>query len=356
VKVVVTGASGNIGTALLSRLPADIEVVGMTRREPPLDEPYRQAQWVSLDLAASDAVDRLTETMTGADAVVHLAWEFQPSRRREHLQQVGVGGTSSVIDAVRRSGVPHLVHMSSVGVYSPAPGRRVREDWPTAGIDTLPYSRHKADAERELDALEHEAAQRRSDLVVTRLRPGFVLQRSAGSALARYGLPAWVPRRLLPLLVVLPLDRSLVIPVVHSDDVADATIRVLRQRSSGAFNLMAEPPISRDVLAEVLGAWPVHVPAPVLHAVLAATWRMRLQPLDPGWFDLVMTVPLLDASRARQQLGWDHRHDPRSALAEALAGIADSAGTSSPVLEPRSLLDEARRLVRRGPRSQRTLT
>jgi UDP-glucose 4-epimerase len=309
VRVVVTGASGNIGTALLDRLPDDVHVVGVARREPPRNGPYRRAHWVSLDLAAPDAAERLTEVMTGADAVVHLAWEFQPSRRRDQLRQVGVGGTSAVIDAIKSSGVPHMVHMSSVGAYSPAPGRRVREDWPTGGIDTLPYSRHKVSAERELDTFEHESAQRGSDVVVTRLRPGFVLQRSAGSALARYGLPAWLPRRLLPLVVVLPLDRSLVIPVVHSDDVADAIVRALEQRSAGAFNLMAEPPVSRDVLAEVLDAWAVHVPAPLLHAVLTATWRMHLQPLEPGWFDLAMTVPLLDTSRARQELGWQPRLD-----------------------------------------------
>jgi UDP-glucose 4-epimerase len=356
VRVVVTGASGNIGTALLNRLPADVDVVGVARREPPAEQPYRQAQWVSLDLAAPDAAERLAETVSGADAVVHLAWEFQPSHRRDQLQQVGVGGTSAVVDAVRSSGVPHLVHMSSVGAYSPAPGRWVGEGWPTGGIETLPYSRHKVSAERELDAFELESAQRGSDVVVTRLRPGFVLQRSAGSGLARYGVPAWLPRRLLPLVVVLPLDRSLVIPVVHSDDVADAAVRALEQRSAGAFNLMAEPPISRDVLAEVLGAWAVHLPAPLLHAALTVSWRLHLQPLEPGWFDLAMTVPLLDTSRARHVLGWQPRHDARSALAEALSGIADSAGTSSPVLEPRSLLDRARRLVRRGPRSERTLT
>jgi UDP-glucose 4-epimerase len=356
VRVVVTGASGNLGTAVLNRLPGDVQVAGVARREPPPNEPYRRADWVSLDLAAPDAAERLTEAVAGADAVVHLAWEFQPSHRREQLQRVGVGGTRAVIEAVRRGGVPHLVHMSSVGAYSPAPGHRVREDWPTRGIETLPYSQHKVTAERELDAFEHESEQRGSDVVVTRLRPGFVLQRSAGSALARYGLPAWLPGRLLRLVMVLPLDRSMVIPVVHSEDVADAIVRVLEQRPAGAFNLMAEPPVSRDVLAEVLGARAVHVPAPLLHAALTLMWRLRLQPLEPGWFDLGMTVPLLDVSRARQDLGWEPRHDARSALADALAGIAGSAGTASPVLEPRSVLNEARRPARRGPSSHRTLT
>ena len=87
---------------------------------------------------------------------------------------------------------PHLVHMSSVGAYSPkrddAP---VDETWPTDGVPTSTYSRHKAAAERLLDELEVDAP----DVTVTRLRPGIIGQRGAGSALLRYGLPGHRPGR-----------------------------------------------------------------------------------------------------------------------------------------------------------------
>jgi nucleoside-diphosphate-sugar epimerase len=355
VRLVVTGATGNIGTALLRRLPDDVDVVGLARRQPPATEPYARASWVALDLAAPAAAEQLAEVLAGADAVVHLAWEFQPSHRRDQLEQAGVGGSRAVIEAVCRAGVPHLVHMSSVGAYSPAPGRRVDEWWPTEGISTLPYSVHKVAVERALDALEAENGEHRGDLVVTRLRPGFVLQRAAGSALARYGAPAWLPAALLRAALVLPLDRSLTFPVVHSEDVADAVVQVLRRRAGGAFNLAAEPPITRDLVAQALKARPVHVPAPVLHAALATSWRLHLQPLEPGWLDLGMSVPLLDTSRARAELDWHPRYDARSTVAEALAGIAAGAGTGSPVLRPRSVVGELRRLGRRGPVSQRTL-
>jgi len=143
-----------------------------------------------VDLAAPEAVRQLADVARGADAVVHLAWAFRPSHRPDRLQAVGVGGSRAVVAAVRRAGVRHLVHMSPVGAYSPAPGRRVGEGWPTQGIPTLPYSRHEVAVERALDELESDAtADGQPPAVVTRLRPGIVLQRSAGSALARYGLP-----------------------------------------------------------------------------------------------------------------------------------------------------------------------
>jgi nucleoside-diphosphate-sugar epimerase len=190
---------------------------------------------------------------------------------------------------------------------------------------------------------------------VTRLRPGFVMQRGAGSAFARYGVPAWLPTRLLRLVLLLPLDRRLQFPVVHSDDVADAVVRVLERQPGGAFNLAAEPPITRDTIAEVLGARAVHVPASVLHAVLMASWRLHLQPLEPGWLDLGMSVPLMDTARAHREIGWEPEHDAVATLAQALAGIADSAGTASPVLRPRSVPAELRTLLQQGPASMRRM-
>jgi len=55
-RVVITGASGNLGTALLRRLRADgHELVGVSRRRPPPDvEPYAGVRWYPLDLGTAD--------------------------------------------------------------------------------------------------------------------------------------------------------------------------------------------------------------------------------------------------------------------------------------------------------------
>jgi UDP-glucose 4-epimerase len=147
-----------------------------------------------------------------------------------------------------------------------------------------------------------------------------------------------------------------VVPLVHTDDVADAVARVLDRRATGPFNLAADPPVTRDMIAEVLGAWPVHVPKLALRTAAWAAWQARLQPLDPGWIDLAFAVPLLDTTRARRELGWAPSVDARSALAEVLGGMADRAATSSPALRPRSVAAELAALVRRGPAAHRRHT
>ncbi|MEO9323978.1 NAD-dependent epimerase/dehydratase family protein [Nocardioides sp. C4-1] len=350
-RIVVTGATGNVGTAVVRRLAGEHELVGVVRRPPAEPSgPSASVQWVEADLADDRSVARLEAAFSGADAVVHLVWGFQPSHRPELLEAIGVGGTSRVLRAVVAAGVPHLVHMSSVGAYSPRRDRRpVQEDFPTDGIPGSPYSRHKAAAERMLDRFEVE----RPETAVTRLRPGIIGQRAAGSALLRYGLPAVVPAGAVRLLPVLPIDRSTTIPMVHADDVATAVERVLQVVPGGAFNLVADPHLTVEHLAEVLGARHVHVPMAAVRAAVSASWHARVQPLDPGWIDLAAAVPLIDRGRAERELGWTPAVDAVSTLREVVDGMADRASRPTPALRPRTAVDLARRLVRSGPVSRR---
>ena len=349
-RIAVTGATGNLGSALLRRLADEHTIVGLARRLPEPGFGGEQTTWVAVDLTEDGSVPALREAFAGADAVVHLAWGFQPSHDLGYLEELGVGGTRRVLEAVTAAGVPHLVHLSSMGAYAPkeddAP---VDESWPTTGVPTSPYSRHKAAAERLLD--DHEASG--ATTLVTRIRPGIVGQRSAGSALLRYGVPGWVPAKALDLLWVLPLDRNLRVPVVHADDVAAAIEQVLVRRLGGAFNLAAEPPVTTERIAEAFGARPLHVPSPLVRAAVATSWRLHLQQVDPGWLDLAFSLPLLDCGRAARELDWTPAKDAVAVLQEVVEGMRDTASDASPVLRLRTPLRQALTALRRGPLSER---
>lgn len=145
-RIVITGATGNVGTALLRSLTrhTDHELVGLARRVP--QGPARdQVSWVSADLTDPGCRTLLDVTFDRADAVVHLAWGFQPSHDRDYLAELGVAGTRRVLAAVAARGVPHLIHMSSIGAYSPKrDDQPVDESYPTHGVPSSPYSQHKA--------------------------------------------------------------------------------------------------------------------------------------------------------------------------------------------------------------------
>lgn len=320
-RVVVVGATGNIGTSLLDRLagePAVTEVLGLARRVP-------AQSWPKTSFATADVGrDDLAPHLAGADVVVHVAWIFQPTHRPTVTWSVNVGGTIRVLDAVVRQRVPALVVASSVGAYSPADGREVDERWPTDGLPTAAYAREKAYVERLLDVLES----RQPSLRVVRLRPGFVLQRRAATEQRRLFAGPFLPVRLLRpgFLPVLPYPAGLRLQALHADDAAAAFALAVVRPVRGAFNVAAEPVIDGAALAGVLDARPLPVPAPLVRAVLAGAWHCRAIPVEPALLDLALHLPTMRTDRARDELGWVPRVPATAAVAETLAGMAAGAG------------------------------
>jgi nucleoside-diphosphate-sugar epimerase len=332
-RVVVVGATGNVGTSLVRSLAEDDavdEIVGVARRLPAMQVP--KTTWVAADIERSD----LVSTFGGADCVVHLAWRIQPSHEVSALRETNVAGSARVFRAVAEARVPALVYASSVGAYSPGPREgRVDETWPTAGTPTSFYARHKAEVERQLDGFEAE----HPDVRVVRLRPALIFKRESAEEQRRYFLGRLFPRMLalkdaIPVVPDLP---GLRFQAVHADDVADAYRRaILNEAARGAYNVAAEPILNAPVLAQALEARTVSLPVGVARAAMAVTWRLHLQPTPPGWLDMGLSVPMMDVTRVRSELGWEARHASLAAVLELLAGIHEGAGAPTPALRPPS--------------------
>ena len=330
-RVAVIGATGNVGTSLLAALADDPEVesvLGIARRRPGLE--VAKTDWAEADVTSSDLVPLLR----GADCVVHLAWLIQPSRDRGHVKGVNVDGSRRVFRAVADAGVPSLVYASSVGAYSPGPkSRRVDESWPTGGIRSNYYSRDKAEVERLLDRFEVEHPSVR----IVRLRPGLIFKREAAEGVRRLFAGPFLATRLLrrAFVPLFPDVERLRFQAVHSLDVGEAYRLAVRSDVRGAFNVAADPVLDPPTLARALRARLVPVPQRALRAAAGLTWRARLQPTPPSWLDLALGVPLLDVTRAREELGWKPRFDALEATAELLEGMREGAGLDTPPLSPR---------------------
>ncbi|MBA3718175.1 MAG: NAD-dependent epimerase/dehydratase family protein, partial [Actinobacteria bacterium] len=255
-RVVVIGATGNVGTALLRALadePAIDSVLGVARRLPAMSA--MKTEWAAADIGT----DALEPLFRNADAVVSLAWRIQPSRRLNELWRTNVHGSTRVFDAAARAGVRSLVYASSVGAYSPGPkDRRVDESWPVDGVPTSFYARHKAEVERRLDRFERD----HPDVRVARLRPALIFQRASAEEQRRLFLGAFIPSPLLRrgLLPVMPAVRGLRFQAVHAADAADAYRRAILGEARGAFNVAGEPVLEAEAFATALGVRPVSVP------------------------------------------------------------------------------------------------
>jgi UDP-glucose 4-epimerase len=328
-RVVIVGATGNIGTSLLRSLAEEDKVesiLGLARRVPNLSMP--KVEWASADVTS----DELVPHLEGADAVVSLHWLIQPSRDLNKQWMVNVEGNSRLMRAVKEAGVPVLAYSSSVGVYSPGPkDRAVDESWPRDGVPTSYYARHKAEVERRLDHFEAE----NPDVRVVRIRPALVFKKEATQGIRRLFGGPFVPTILArpSLINLIPEMEDLRGQVVHSYDVGDAfRLALVKDDVWGAFNVAAEPVLDAHEAGRILNARPLPVPSGAIRAGVELSWRLRLQPVTPGWLDMALNIPVMDTVRARTELGWTPQRSAEDALLDLLEGLRTGADFPTPPL------------------------
>jgi nucleoside-diphosphate-sugar epimerase len=220
-------------------------------------------------------------------------------------------------------------------VYSPGPkDRYVDESWPRNGVSSSYYARHKAEVERRLDYFEKSNPEVR----VVRIRPGLVFKREAAEGIRRlFGGPFFPSFLARPELInLVPQIEGLRSQVVHSYDVGEAFRLALVGEARGAFNVAAEPVLDADEIGRILDAHPFPVSARLARAGADLSWRLRMQPVPPGWLDLARNIPVMDTARARTELGWRPQYDAGEALLDLLEGLRTGAGLDTPVLSPKT--------------------
>ncbi|MGP4113598.1 NAD-dependent epimerase/dehydratase family protein [Streptomyces sp. 4N509B] len=334
-RVVVVGATGNVGSALVRALAAEPEVtsvLGLSRRPP--DWTVEKTSWAAVDLRRESADTELAEHFTNADAVVHLAWLIQPSRDPALTWRVNVVGTERLLRAVAAARVPTLVYASSVGAYSPGPkDRAVDESWPTHGWPTAAYCREKAYVERLLDSFVPDHPEVR----VVRLRPGFVFGKEAAAEQRRLFLGPLVfgPMVRPELSPVMPDIAGLRFQVVRASDAAEAYRLALLRPAHGAFNIAAEPVVDAEMLGGLFHARPMRLPQPLARRAAAVAWRTRMAPAPPQLFDALLRLPVMDCSRAERELGWRPKHTAQEALLDLVSGLRQGSGGRTPPLAAR---------------------
>jgi UDP-glucose 4-epimerase len=299
-KVVVTGATGNVGQSVVEALA----------------ERYEVSQIIALAGAADIAGANLESTFRGADAVVHLAWAVQPTHDLATLERLNVDGSRRVFEAVAAAEVPKLIHSSSIVAYSSAPrDQLIGEDWPLGGAETSVHARYKAAIEGHLDEFEVASP----NIRVVRLRPALTCKGDAAAELCRLLAGAFIPTFLLRsgLLPAIPRLSGLCFQAIHTSDLARAYALATVRDVSGAFNLAAGPLLSTDDLARALNLGTFPLSFSLARRLADLSWRLHLQPAPPDWLDMAMKLPLVSSERAARELDWK----PRVSAIEALSDL-----------------------------------
>lgn len=318
--ILVTGASGFVGRALLPRLASEGYRVRAAVRRPDSGLPAGAAPVAIGDL--TDEPD-WRRALAGVDAVVHLAARAHVLAERSPdafalYHAANTIPTLRLAEAAAAAGLRRLVFISSVRVHgSRTVGAPFDEASPLAAED--PYGRSKADAERGLAEIA-----RASGLEVVVLRPPLVYGPGARGNFARLA-------RLVARGVALPLGavrnrRSL----VYVGNLADAIVRSVAHPAAAGRTFMVSDGEDLSTaelvrrIARALGRPPRLVPVPPALLRAAGALAGRREDVARLLDDLAV-----DSSLLRRALGWTPPYTLDEGLAATMRAIEAGGGPSA---------------------------
>jgi nucleoside-diphosphate-sugar epimerase/phosphohistidine swiveling domain-containing protein len=296
-RIVVTGASGDFGACIVPELLVrGHEVHGVSRGPHEVRSPnYRHTR---VDVRDSDA---LAEVISGADAVVHLAWTTHPSHDVEAVYAVDIGGTQAVLAAMERSDVDRLIAMSSVMAYganADNPARLAETDALRPSSKHV-YSQHKARAEELIEQSELNALCVRATNIMGR--------DPSGATREGFATPVTVGMK----------DANNFMQFIHPDDLARFVADAVEHPAwTGPINLAAADTIHMRDIAAILGKRYVEFNPRRAESVVKFLWDRDVIALGPGDLEALVNFPLVDTRRLSEQLAFRPAWTSRDCVAD----------------------------------------
>lgn len=221
-RVLLTGATGVVGDAVLARLGGQ-DVTCLTHRAR-IDRPGVRS--VSGDLAVPGLgleARTYAELASRIDTVVHCAAITEFNRRDGSLEQTNIGGTERVVAFAERAGA-RLVHVSTAYLHAAADEQQG---------DAVRYAASKRAGEDIVRVGSATHVILRPSIVIGHSRTGYVKSFQGLHMVAGAVLDGAVP--------IAPFDPSWRLDCVPSDVVADAIVSAAERRLSGELWITAGP-------------------------------------------------------------------------------------------------------------------
>ena len=267
-RVLVTGASGRIGRHLVDALAGDYEVTVLDLAPPVQDVPFVEGNVLDLDTVRA--------SMAGQDAVIHLAAiDIGVPAEPEAYFGTNVMGTWNTVQAAREAGIGKVVLASSISATGIG---EMRPDFPP---EYLPVD--------EAHAMNPKHAYGVSKLVVENIARSFALHGDVSITCLR------------PVAVV--VDSNLRRTVDRAADPHHPWLAayVTGEDTGRAFAAALEHDAPFDAL--FIAADDSASPVPTLER-LAGVYGAAPPVHDPEWFERDPRASPIDATRAKQRLGW----------------------------------------------------
>jgi UDP-glucose 4-epimerase len=300
-RVLVTGASGLVGSRVVERLADDRRgidaVVAMDLREVPESRRRPGVEYCTGDIRDPELAERFRRH--AIDTVVHLAAVVTPPKHssRELEYSIDVLGTRNVVEACLRAGVRRFIYTSSGAAYgyhadNPSP---LRETDPLRGNEEFAYAHHKRRVEEMLARYRRD----HPELEQLIFRPGTILGENVASPITdMFERPVVIG--------VLGSDAPFVL--IWDEDVASCIVRGLREGSTGIYNLAGDGAVGLSEIARRLGKRYVPLPGFLLGGVLWVLQKLRVSPRGPEQVKFLRYRPVLSNERLKSEFGFTPSH------------------------------------------------
>lgn len=268
--LVITGASGFIGSTLADQLGDEGHALVLLSRAPPAEKILPNKRWLTWKLGASGDWDK---SIDGADGIIHLAGEPIAGKRwtsaqKEKLRNSRIETTGALVDAIRKARVKpkFLISSSAVGYYGPHGDETLTEE-------TAPGNGFLAQLCLDWESEANKAKD--FGVRVALLRTGIVLGRGKGA------LAKMVPPFKFFAGGSLGSGQQW-FPWIHlSDAIGLIKFLIEDDQAKGPFNVTAPKPVTMSDCCKALGkalnrpSW-APVPAPLLSLMMGEMAEMLL--------------------------------------------------------------------------------
>lgn len=220
--VLLTGASGVVGQALLRRL-RDFDVICLVHRAPIANISVASIRGDVTAARFGWSAQEYDRVAAKVDVVIHCAAVTDFNRTDGTLEQTNIGGTQVVVDFAQAANAI-LYHVSTAFVHSQATGDR--------GVTAAGYASSKSAAEDIVRANDVRHVIVRPSVVIGDSESGVIATFQGLHQVAAGVFAGWVP--------MIPFDASWPIDFVPSDVVADAIVTLAEKAvDSGEFWITA---------------------------------------------------------------------------------------------------------------------
>ena len=296
--ILITGASGYLGSILLEKLEEyqkesgkDWNLIAADIREPKAN--IRNLKYIQLDVRAPNVEEVMKEY--NIDTVVHLASIVTPGKQsnREFEYSVDVLGTENILKACVDTGVKRIILTSSGAAYGYHPDNPtwLMEEDAIRGNKEFAYSYHK----RLVEELCEKYRRVHPELEQVIFRIGTILGDSTNNQITN----------LFHKKAILGISgSSSPFVFVWDRDVAACLLQAIIDKKTGIYNVAGDGSLNLNEIGGILKKRVIYIPAFVLKIVLFILKRLSLTQYGEEQVNFLRYRPVLCNEKLKKEFGY----------------------------------------------------